>query len=394
MDTISEGSPSCNISLNVSESDAVHHEYGSTERILVTIVMPCILTFGLAGNVGFLFVLWRVTWMRTTLNFYLTHLAIADILFLSISVMSKVIGYCVSPLALDKYFMGVTGCITVHLLLDISYFASVILITLVTLERYYATCQPHLHREHSTRPRAIRFVAIVWLCSFVLACTLIPGSTTFFTVCLTWPEHVEKYANYPEIMGLCFGAADWVGDFADAVHSVPFAIAMLVNIVFFSRIIAALNSMVARAQRSGFSDRSQHIRDRVSRMLVINGVIFFLCLAPFQITTLSYIFTPEAKHGDFVWTQVTRVLVFINSAVNPIVYNVTNPRYRKAFGQAFSIKFAGRGHNHLKNYLTNRASSMEMNVRGNTNNTRATCNSNALNSSTQQVGAKPTVSSF
>ena len=83
MDTISEGSPSCNISLNVSESDAVHHEYGSTERILVTIVMPCILTFGLAGNVGFLFVLWRVTWMRTTLNFYLTHLAIADILFLS-----------------------------------------------------------------------------------------------------------------------------------------------------------------------------------------------------------------------------------------------------------------------------------------------------------------------
>ena len=391
MDTSSKDTLSCNMTFNITEDDVAEHEYDLTERTLVTIVMPCILTFGLAGNLGFLFVLSRVTWMRTILNFYLTHLAIADILFLSISVMEKVFAYCVSPLALDKYFMGVGGCITVHLVLDICYFASVSLITLVTLERYYATCQPHVHREHSTRPRAVRLVAMVWLCSFVLACMLIPSNAEFFTFCLTWPIHEQKYQHYPSVMGLCLAVGDWLDDLADVLHSVPFIIAMLINILFFSKIIRALNSMVARAQRSGFSDRSQHIRNRVSRMLVINGVIYFLCLAPFQITTLYYILDDDASKADFVWTHVCRVLVYINSAANPIVYNVTNPRYRKAFRQAFTMKCSGRGHNHLKHYLTNRASSMEMHVRGNTNNTRASCNSNA-HSSTQQV--KINASSF
>ncbi|XP_038054901.1 neuromedin-U receptor 2-like [Patiria miniata] len=380
---------SCNLPLNVSTGeDAAAYEYNSTEKTLVTIVMPWILVFGLIGNFSFLFVLWRVTWMRTTLNFFLTNLAIADIVFLTVSVLEKVVSYAVSPISVDKYFMGASGCVLVHLVVDICYFASVSLVTLVTLERYYATCRPHVHREHSTRARPVRLVSIVWFCSFTLACSLIPSVCNFFTICLRWPNE-PRYQNYPNIMGICIAldVGAWVGDFADSLHSVPFVIAMIVNIVFFSMIIRALNSMVARAQRSGFSDRSQHIRDRVSRMLVINGIIFFLCLAPFQVTTLSHLFMPDAAKDDFVWTQVCRVLVYINSAVNPIVYNITNPRYRKAFQQAFTTR---RGQSKLKNYFTNRSSNMEMNNRG-TNNSRATFNSNAQ-TSTQQV--KTMASSF
>ncbi|XP_022099606.1 neuromedin-U receptor 2-like [Acanthaster planci] len=380
----------CDMSFNVSiGEDAASLEYDSLEKTLVTVVMPWILAFGLIGNFGFLFVLWRVTWMRTTLNFFLTNLAIADILLLSVSVLEKIIAYTISPIAVDEYFLGASGCVLLHLVMDVCYFASVSLVTLVTLERYYATCRPHAHREHSTRARPVRLVSIVWFCSFALACPLIPSVCNFTAICLSWPNET-RYQDYPNIMGLCLGldVGAWLGDFADALHTVPFVVAMAVNVVFFSMIIRALNSMVARAQRSGFSDRSQHIRDRVSRMLVINGIIFFLCLAPFQITTMSFLFTPEAKRTDFVWMQVFRILVYINSAVNPIVYNITNPRYRKAFKQAFITR---RGPSKLKNYFTNRASSnVEMNARGNTN-TRATLNSN-VQTSTQQI--KTMASSF
>ncbi|XP_030852858.1 thyrotropin-releasing hormone receptor-like [Strongylocentrotus purpuratus] len=81
------------------------------------------------------------------------------------------------------------------------------------------------------------------------------------------------------------------------------------------------------------------MRDRVSRMLIANGTMFFLCLAPFELTSLWAMVTNDTfLETGRPWTQFCRVMMYLNSAVNPIIYNITNPRYRQAFMRAFSKK--------------------------------------------------------
>ena len=75
----------------------------------------------------------------------------------------------------------------------------------------------------------------------------------------------------------------------------------------------------------------------MTRMVMINSLVFILCLLPFQIYNINvYSGVLHLTKGDLHtldWTA--RLLESTNASANPIIYTATNSRYREAFLQIF-----------------------------------------------------------
>lgn len=87
------------------------------------------------------------------------------------------------------------------------------------------------------------------------------------------------------------------------------------------------------------SERAYNVRARkqVVAMLVTVVVAFFLCLLPFRLFTLWIILAPSQILVDINRDNYNRILyscrlmVYVNSAVNPMLYNLMSSKFRQGF---------------------------------------------------------------
>ncbi len=336
--------------LNITNASIVSHFlYNDAERILVTIVNPIILFIGLIGNLSFLYVMIRIRRMRTITNIYLTNLAVADICFLTTAVGDKLGRYLASPLAGDQSTIGKPGCLTIYTFMNSCYFTTLYLITMVTLEKYYAICRPIEHRRIASFKRAGHLVILGWFLSFSIACLLIPSYVQFRTVCFSWPEPFDD--ELPVVFGVCTATDDWVIHYANGLQSIPFFITLSINTFMYYSIIRAMTFRArvvpgkARSSSSAnniaLNQERLKFRNQVTQMIVIIGSIFFLCVTPYHSASLVLMITGCLDKHVLSITQletvllVCRILTYINSAINPYVYNITNSLYRRCFREAF-----------------------------------------------------------
>ncbi|XP_038062260.1 neuromedin-U receptor 2-like [Patiria miniata] len=330
----------------LTPTNASKFMYTDVQKITASYILPCILFIGLLGNSAFLFVLARVRSMRTVTNFYLANLAVADMVFLTIVVTSRV--YPLAVYGVPNEVLGVGGCVADILFRYIFHFAGLLLITFMSLERYIAVCHPLRHRIISGRSCTAKLVLACWLTSSALAALLIPSSMVFKLYCVQWPEENPlPYQNFPEVIGACWGLDQpWAIPLLHLTQTIPFFVAFFGNAYFYARIVFKLH------KRDSSSDRQRIIRTRnhVALMLVANGTVFFLTVTAFEVTSL--ILFVQKFIDDFVIIpfdirinlfEANRVLLYLNSAVNPIVYTLTNARYRRAFRRAFRTASWGNG---------------------------------------------------
>ncbi|XP_022102668.1 thyrotropin-releasing hormone receptor-like [Acanthaster planci] len=331
---------------SLSTEFAASFLYDITSLVLVLAVMPTILTIGLVGNLAFLFVMARIRSMRTVTNAYLMNLAIADILFLVVTVGDKLARYLVTPVPWDQLYLGVAGCTSLNLLQHLFNWVSIFLVTLVTLERYYGVCHPLKHMVMYTYSRTWKLIAGAWFLALFCSVVVVPTHCRVLLKCIVWPDSTE-YSAYPNIVGVCapVPSNDWLAISTNLFQTIPFFSAMVFNCFAYVRIIRALKD------RPGSNALSQHaismndrVRNQVSIMLIANGVSFFVCGAPFQALSfgaaIQDIVDDERGFGSFV--HVARTMLYLNSAINPFIYNATNPSYRRSFRDAFMRRVSSR----------------------------------------------------
>ncbi|XP_030853712.1 somatostatin receptor type 5-like [Strongylocentrotus purpuratus] len=145
--------------------------YHPSELILITRIMPIILAIGLAGNMAFLFVVFRVRWMRTVVNFYLINLAVADIVFLCVAIGEKLGMHISRPDVYDEGSKGISGCMLISFTKGWCYFTSITLVTLVSKDlRTGSSCK--LGSLRYRRLQALPFLValsgnvIIYVCIF------------------------------------------------------------------------------------------------------------------------------------------------------------------------------------------------------------------------------------
>ena len=333
----------CGVNMTIEELTL--WEYTNASWAFVTMFVPLVVLFGLVSNCAFIFVVYRVKFMRNITNVYLVNLAIADSSLLLVGFIQYVGDYIICP-EYDLRFSFYTsfGCAVPNFMIYLCYYASLWTVTLVTMERYLAICHTFWHRMVSNHTRSVRMVITVWIVSLFFAGFASPYSQS--TLCA-----LSDNDNGTEIVytaTFCIFTCDWCVGALYMTDSIQFVFTLVVNFVMYAMIIYHLGKSVFPISNDesnvAANMRTLQTRHQVAKMLVINGLLFFICLTPFSIANIENLI----KHFDasrvfservvVLLSWAGRVLFLINSAINPLVYSASNMRYRMAFKQAFGYE--------------------------------------------------------
>ncbi|XP_033627971.1 kappa-type opioid receptor-like [Asterias rubens] len=225
----------------IYEEDVINWEYSQVDTILITILVPILLCLGVINNSAFLFVIFRVPKMRSATNICLAHLAVADLLYLSVtSLVFNILSYTASPsVAFIAIAKSDAACFIFELLKRMGYFVSIALVTTVSLERYLAVCHPIQHLKVRGRRRTNTMVAICWVVGLMFACSTTLGiSAVNYKLFVQWPE---GYQDYPREVSGCQGLHSMIWRITLPLGVVPWFIAMFANVFMYVKIIYALN---------------------------------------------------------------------------------------------------------------------------------------------------------
>ena len=340
--------PSNIYNYTMNEAEALLELYSTFEVIAITVLMPIILSFGILSNAAFLFMLYRVPKMRTITNFYLANLAVSDTMHLAFSIISKIYEYRISSVSFHPVYNGLFSCLVKTFVVSLSYYTTLFMVSLVSLEKYYAICRPLRHRIISGWDRTVKLTVGAWAISLISAASEIPSYCSIDYYCFVWP-HGEAFVDLFDIYPYCSSVAKWTESLANINQTVPFFTAVTMGATLYTLIVRRLTKRVdqphGQSDNAQYSEHAIKIRNQVARMLIINGTLFFLLLSPFEIFSLLLsinTFLPDSgKILDYYrqqqGLQVFRLLSYFNSAINPFVYGMVNSRYRHAFKVAFFL---------------------------------------------------------
>ncbi|XP_022085753.1 growth hormone secretagogue receptor type 1-like [Acanthaster planci] len=336
----------CSAHKNISEAEASRWLYTPTDVTFITIGVPIVLCIGVGINLTFLFVLIRVPTMRTNTNVFLTNLALADLLFLTLFATIVLWRYAFSPVVFSFQFVNSAGCTLFHLLLETGYYSSVASVTMVTHERYLALCNPLKHLQMRGSQRISKIVLTCWLVGLMLACITIPIEALFHKWCVQWPNGNE-YQDLPSTVVHCVPVKPNVIFYSPLLQSGPWFLVMVCNLYMCVKLVQTLVKQVATEStcRFGRSRRTQQRKRQVAVMIIVNGAVFFLCQIPFHafniikwICLIAEIPSPVdiAPRSDQYW--LVNFFYLFNIIINPFIYGALNAQYRAAFLEAFGCR--------------------------------------------------------
>ncbi|XP_071804009.1 thyrotropin-releasing hormone receptor-like [Asterias amurensis] len=349
--------------LLLTKDNVTSYMYSQEDTVVICIIMPVILTIGLLGNGAFLIVIARVPWMRkVTSNLYLACLAVVDITLIAVAIGVRLTRFLASPILTDDTVLGVPGCVTLYFISDLCFFLSQFLITLISFERYNAVCRPFTFRSKSGGGRRTRVparrVAGCFLVGAAAASLIIPDRMIWKETCISWypPGSGDDSDDLPTSIGQCSSVVTWYFNFSNCIQTVPFFLTMIMNLTLY--VLTARKLYIEAKRRGPFSantEEQNRIRDQITRMLIFNGTAFFIFLAPFESIALALTIRdlsgapPALTANQFsLALNICRCLVYVNSAINPFIYTLTSPAYRRAFLEAAGIvkkqEFASHSH--------------------------------------------------
>ncbi|XP_014211962.2 neuropeptides capa receptor-like [Copidosoma floridanum] len=216
---------------------------------------------------------------------------------------------------------------------------SVLTIMMFTIERYFAICHPFNFNMLKNLHGRICLILISWiiasLCAlpFGLYTTISyvefpPGSGNYSTASAICAMLVINLPNYPiyELSSIVF-----------------FFIPMFVIIILYLKISLKIReSYQLRQKLSGKLNYELVLMRRkrgTTKMLGSVVLTFMICWAPFHIQRLLYIYGQDTDYYPDMneWLYLfSGCFYYLNTAINPLLYNLMSTRFRKAYKQIFN----------------------------------------------------------
>ncbi|XP_056019913.1 thyrotropin-releasing hormone receptor-like isoform X3 [Ostrea edulis] len=299
----------------------------SLEYTVVAVGLPLVIfIIGLAGNVLVITVIVRRRSLQTPTNCYLLSLCVADCILL----LSSNLPTIPEPLLpAEDWPYGSFMCTLLVFLGYLGANVSSLSIGAFTVERYIGICHSLKAQTICTVSRARRILFVLWTvavlyCSPWLALAKVVPSYRNGTV-----VHSCTYTLKRRYYGIYY-AFDFV-----MFYVVPL---VLSSVLYVLMIRLLLKDIAPRSTEhrclQGRSSRSRGVaaRMQVVRMLIVIVVLFGTLWLPYRIVVVYNSFQDNLLQFKDSWFWLfCRTMVFINSAINPIVYNMLSVKFRRAF---------------------------------------------------------------
>ncbi|XP_077992836.1 growth hormone secretagogue receptor type 1-like [Glandiceps talaboti] len=365
---------------NESTISTLDYKLSNVTLTMATIAYTLIFLLGLVGNLLVLFVVCCNKDMRSSTNYFLVNLSVADLL---------VLVFCMPIALLETYvirpwLLGETMCKVVPFLEYSAAQASVLTLVFISVERYVAICYPLKAKYTITPRRCIVLCVLIWLVACIASIPYVfMAQHTAYGYSVDGGLLYECGTYIQSLLAELYIISCFVVFFVFPLFilgvmyfKVAFTLRRSVSMIrsngyetssMGKRVLAIRNeehplqlySLVAQDTDSGSDGTPQHCphrrsnknpyeaqqrsRGRVVYMLIAVVVTFFLCLLPQRIVSLWFQYgTAEQQmklgiEGVYRLVISCRVLTYINSSANPIIYNIMSTKFRAAFLRALGF---------------------------------------------------------
>ncbi|XP_067840048.1 orexin receptor type 2 [Heptranchias perlo] len=328
------------------------------------LVVGYIIVFivALVGNILVCVAVWKNHHMRTVTNYFIVNLSFADILVTIICLPASLLVDIT-----ETWFFGQVFCKIIPYLQTVAVSVSVLTLSCIALDRWYAICHPLMFK--STAKRARNSIIMIWIVScalmipqaIVMECSImmpeLANKTLLFTICDEhWGDDI-----YPKVYHICFFIVTYMA---------PLCLMILAYFQIFRKLwcrqIPGTSSVIQRnckplslqcssqrtgrvqvkSKTSGVAAEIKQIRARrkTARMLMVVLFVFALCYLPISVlNVLKRVFgifdNINSRATLYAWFTFSHWLVYANSAANPLIYNFLSGKFREEFKTAFSCFF-------------------------------------------------------
>ncbi|XP_066533464.1 trace amine-associated receptor 13c-like [Hoplias malabaricus] len=243
-----------------------------------------------------------------------------NMLILSLAVSDFLVGVFVIPVSLiwmieTCWIFNTVYCVCFILT---SYFVtntSIFNVALIAVDRYFALSNPFLYTKA---------VSVNTMC-FVVASNWF--TVLFYNLALQYFN--GYYTNVEMCPGECFLVLDEVWSLVDLLLSFVFPLTLIVLFYVLVFVIARKHATAIRGlktqTRSKIMTESMKSERKAAKVLSILVSVFLSCLFPYFIYTVL----GKAIEIDVGTFQKVLMLVYLNSAINPVIYALFYPWFRK-----------------------------------------------------------------
>ncbi|XP_055042981.2 trace amine-associated receptor 4-like [Misgurnus anguillicaudatus] len=273
-----------------------------------------------------------------------THLIIQ-----SLAVCDCLLGLLVMPYSMVRsvegcWFLGDVICKIHSSLIVTLCFSSLIHLSLISVDRYWAICDPLRYKMRITNNTVTVCITFTWIFSFVY----------HFSIVFSGVNAVGLEALI--LQASCFGGCvlifnkEWALTCIILAFIIPGTIMSSLYIIIFNVVkkhAKVLSEKVSVTTTGVNSKGSAHRERKAAKTLALVMGVFFLCWLPFSIAaTVNPFFNfviPADVFEALVW------FAYFNSTCNPLIYGFFYPRFQKAFKTLIFTYICGFNHSNTLN---------------------------------------------
>ncbi|XP_072317499.1 thyrotropin-releasing hormone receptor [Eucyclogobius newberryi] len=311
-------------------------DYTTEYKVASVFLVSFICGLGIVGNVMVILVVLTTKHMRTPTNCYLVSLAVADLMVLTAAGLPNI-----TDALYGEWVYGYAGCLGITYFQYLGINASSCSITAFTVERYIAICHPIKAQFLCTLSRAKKIIMVVWaLTSVYCVLWLFLSDTTKLVydnvVLLSCAYKVSRNYYLPI----------YFTDFA-VFYVLPLMLATVMygligRILYLNPLPSdpkgksqkwkkETTSQGARMVSTNSSSSSTAAsRRQVTKMLAVVVILFALLWMPYRTLVVVNSFLDDA-YLDTWFLLFCRLCIYLNSAINPVIYNAMSQKFRSAF---------------------------------------------------------------
>ncbi|XP_012322101.2 growth hormone secretagogue receptor type 1 [Aotus nancymaae] len=295
-----------------------------TAPLLAGVTATCVALFvvGIAGNLLTMLVVSRFRELRTTTNLYLSSMAFSDLLIFLCMPLDLVRLWQYRP-----WNFGDLLCKLFQFVSESCTYATVLTITALSVERYFAICFPLRAKVVVTKGRVKLVILVIWAVAF---CSAGP----IFVLVGVEHENGTDPRDTSECRPTEFAVRSGLLTVMVWVSSVFFFLPVFCLTVLYSLIGRKLWRRRRGDAAVGASLKDQNHKQTV-KMLAVVVFAFILCWLPFHVG--RYLFSKSFEPGSLEIAQISQycnlvsfVLFYLSAAINPILYNIMSKKYRVA----------------------------------------------------------------
>ena len=290
-------------------------------QVVVTLMVLLFLV-NLIGNFIVVLIISKKRRMQTFTNWLLLNLAIADLSVALICIPLEI------PIEIKGYWIyGKVFCKIFYPIQTASIYGSVFTLVALSFSRYWAIIHPFRTQPSVTYAKVL--IGVIWVCSVVFVVPYISVLEFKDGYCgETWTASQKRI----------YTVAIFVFQFVLPMFVIAVAYCCIMYEFSFRK--KSSSSIVSVVLPARGKCKQQSENRKVVKLLLIITVTFAVCVLPYHtIGLLGEFYSHTFNYYNDI-LLASYMLLYINSCLNPIIYNVFNERFRETFKELYKTLIA------------------------------------------------------